>query len=243
MPIVTRTGTYLATPVSWGIRQDEGKCPRFAMVFAANQYRVGAGWEDVEADEKITGFFTLFNKDGSPNEINLKALHDALGWDGQSLASLEGGDWSGNQVQIVVGEHSYNGKTSLEVKYLNPRDYQYSGIDKAAPETLQGLDMKYGASLRALFAKPSGNGAKPGTLKVVAPPSGADAAKQEAWKAFTQKTPKYDPQKRAETFKRIVGEMLPAGKEPKDCDAADWTKIRDAIDSDFMPDTGMLVPI
>lgn len=243
MPIVTRTGTYLATPVSWGIRQEEGKCPRFAMVFAANQYRVGSGWEDVAGDEKITGFFTLFNRDGSPNEINLRALHDALGWDGQSLASLEGGDWSGTQVQIVVGEHVYQGQTSLEVKYLNPRDYQYSGVEKAAPEQLQSLDMKYGASLRAMF---TGNGkaaAKPAPKAKVPAPGTSDAAKQEAWKAFTQKTPSYDPDKRKEVFKRIVGELLPVGTEPKDATAAQWTMVRDKIDSDFMADTAQLVPI
>lgn len=234
MGMINKPGTYIATPASWAVKADEGKCPRFAIVFSVNQLRIGTEWEPIVNDEKITGFFTLFNKDQSPNEINLRSLRDSLGWDGTSISSLQNGDWSGTQVQIVVEEEMYEGKPRLAVKYLNPKDYAGSGgLDKADPQRVQSLDQKYGAALRTLFKD-----SKPKTQIEVNP---SDQMKQRAWRSFFDKTPGYQDEQRKSAFKRVVQEVV-AGKDPKTMTPDDWSAVMTAIESEFDVQTGALLP-
>lgn len=247
MALLTQTGTYLAKPNTWGVKAEEGKSPRFAIVFDCVQRRIGAEWEPVDGEQRITGFFTLINKDGNGNEINLRALRDALGWDGLSFESLENGDWSKTEVQIVVDNHVYNGKTSLEVKYLNPRDYTGGGggIEKAEPQTIKSLDQKYGAALRALTKNsPSAGGS---TAKASVAPTidvkTPEGAKTAAWEAFIKASPSYDPGKRITVFKKLVTTALfPAPKDPKTASAEEWLNARDLIAQQFSEQIEDLIP-
>lgn len=252
MSMVSRAGRYLARPTSWGIKQEEGKCPRFAMVFECTQLLDGNEWVGVE-NESITGFFTLFNKDDSPNEINLRSLREALGWDGASLSTLETSEWTKIEVQIVVEPHEYNGKSSYEVRYLNPRDY-VPGIKKADAQTVQSLDQKYGAVLRALFKdkpSPARNGSSPApaparaataTATAVAPPSGIDTEKAKAWRVFSDVTPTYDKAKRADIFKKLLQEIVPH-KVTADFTAEDWHEVTARIGKDFDEATETIIPL
>lgn len=242
MALITKAGTYIARPKSWALGETrEKKCPQFTVQFKCEQYRNGSGFEPVQGDESITGYFTLINGNNEPNEINLRSLHDALGWDGRDFSSLESSDWTNTEVQIVVEDDTYNGKPSLRVRYLNPKDYSGGGLEKADPQAVKSLDQKYGPALRALF------GTKPTPKQVsaaaapVASPDTPDGAKQLAWEAFNKATPSYDPGKRVQVFKKVVGEVHPT-TEPKSLTADQWKQVREAIESDFNEATEGLIP-
>jgi hypothetical protein len=169
-------GTYIAAPLGWGMVVDDGKTPQFLMQFECRYVMRGGAWEPAQ-NEQITGYFYPLKKNGDINEICVDQLQKSLGWDGASFASLENGDWREVEVQIVIEDEVYDGKSRRKVKYLNPRDYRGPSVEKADPQTIRNLDQRYGAALRATTkAKPS-----PATRPATDP---TDAAKREAWEKF-----------------------------------------------------------
>lgn len=238
MSMIEQAGTYIAKATSWGVEVEEGKCPKFVMFF-----EVSADKDGQPVEGSITGYFTLINKDNSANEINLRCLKDVLGWDGQSFDTLNDGDWSQTEVQIVVEQEEYQGKTQLRVRYLNPKDYAGGSgfIKKAEPAAVQNLNAKYGSTLRALFggkAKTGSNGASAPAVKVAS----ADIEKGLAWKALTDRSPTYSQDRRKEAFKSCALDKFP-GKEPRDLGAEEWKEVRQAIEADFSEAVGGLIPI
>ena len=217
---ITEPGRYNVRPVEWSIKVEEGKCPQFVVAFVTDE------------GETITGFFTLLNKDNTPNVINLKALHKALGWDGNSFDGLENGDWSQAICSIVVEEDEYDGKTSLKVRYLNPK-----GGMKAPVEAIRSLDAKYGSAIRnALGVEPASPAAKHETAA-----NPIDKAKRAAWAAFGAKTPNTPAPQRVDKFKAFLAEWMPS-KDPKNFDDKDWIACACVIDRDYDEATGYVIP-
>jgi hypothetical protein len=112
----------------------------------------GEAWEQVEQGLEITGYHYIEKKDGSINETSIKAFKEALGWDGKDVLWLNDFDHNETQVQLVIEADTYNGKTSLKVKWLNAMDSDPNGggIKQADEGTRKSIANRLGSKLRAL---------------------------------------------------------------------------------------------
>lgn len=250
-------GTYIAGLLEWAVNQPDGKCPSFDVFFECRQVRQDGQWSPSNG-ERIKESFNLVKRDGNLNEINVRGLRDALGWDGASFAALNNGPWDQAEVQIVVGEEAgSDGKMYKAVRYINPRDYTGPArISGADAQTLTSLDQKYGAMLRALTgAKPGAPAAKPAPQTKPAPaaPGGvltAETAKGLCWKAFSDACDEYqrdnpnagyDAARKTAVFKELIAHHYP-GRESKTLTAQEWDGLRAAIAEDFSPAAAGFVP-
>lgn len=252
MSLVSRIGAHLARPLVTAIEEKEKGTVQFVGLFKCTHYRDGKDWKPVAGDEQITAYLNLVKTDGTLNEITIRNLKDALGWNGESFATLQRDDWqSGPQpveCQVVVGEEEYQGRKQKRVTYLNPKDYTPHGVGAAKTDVIQSLDARYGAMLRSLGGK--SNGAR--LAAVQAPATNGQMGKDLAWSAFNtrvnaygQEHPEdaYTKERRIEVFRTIVTDIAKdSGKEVKALSPADWAKIKTEIERNLDPASGSFVP-
>jgi len=177
MAMPDRAGRFRAHPVETGVSfTGENKLATFIVRYRCVEFFDEGGKQWVpwaEYGHEITGYHYLDKKDGNVNERTIRDIREAFGWDGVSIESLQG-DWSDALVQINIAEETYNGKTSLRVKWLNPADYEGGGaIEKSDAATLKALSNKLGPKLRAV-ASPAVAARQPGGKPT--PPPAATAA-------------------------------------------------------------------
>jgi hypothetical protein len=254
MSMLQKKGTYLANlgPTSLEEKEDT-KTVAFNALCKCTHIRNGNAWEAIDGDQNIFARLNLVKKDGSLNEINITSLKISLGWDGTTFGALQQEEgWGETQVQVVVDEEEYQGKPSLKVQYINPKDYTGTGagIKAMDKQLIQSLDAKYGAMLRAI----NGNGSKPANGnggRVTSPAPSESTGKQLAWAAlvhkcdeYTRENPDdaYDQDRKIKAFKSIVASTVP-GKTGDQITPANWAQIKHAIDKDFSPTIGELLPI
>lgn len=228
-------GDYLALPNQWTVEENgPNNLPTFVCLFDLVSRWTGAEWVDVQPDQfQITGYFYLWKKDGTSNTNGINSLKKSLGWDGRSFGGLHGGDWSNTQVQIVVGSETYNNKTQIKVRFINPADATPGGggIQKADASLIQSLDAKYGAQLRAMNGA-NGNGApaKPGMSNQPATPDATLTAKRKAWETYKAKYPETPKDELAEAWKFLIKGVNP-NIEPEKFTASDWVKVLKKIET------------
>lgn len=146
-----RPGIFKATCANWTLAETkESGIPVFQVEYHPTAMLDGKEWIAwSEYDQMIVGRHFPFKKDGTPNEKTIKQLMEALGWDGQSLKSLQDGDYSHKEVQIVVKEETYEGKARLNVAWLNPGDYE-PGLKEMDPTKVSAMASQWDAKLRAV---------------------------------------------------------------------------------------------
>jgi hypothetical protein len=134
-------------------------------------------WDDWEEFQMgITGDQWVIGKEGNGNERAINtciALFDwdpADLWEGLIAASI------GKVVSITVEWEEYNGKNSLKVKWMNPKDSTGSGAGKMSEEKLSALQNEHANILLgfALPKPPPPAAGKPG--RKAPPPPKADPA-------------------------------------------------------------------
>ena len=236
MNLPSEIGRYIAAPRTWGVsEQGQNNIPTFACEFELRQHWNGTEWADISADRfEITGWFYLFKKDGQPNDFTIKALKESLGWDGRSIGTLNDGEWSQTEVQLSLAYEEYNGKQKLKVQFINPRDSVPGGVERSDPQTVQSLDQKYGAVLRAMNGAANGKAApKPAAkpaAKATTPDGKAAAWKvfQEVWAKYIEERPDEAPNRDAK-WKEAYNEFF-QGADPKTISAEQWKKF-----TDFLP--------
>lgn len=150
-------GIYHAKVTGIGIGESTNGLARASIGF--DIYETSDG-EPIE-DQKITGFFPLQKTTG---EIivhvldSLKAVFPT--WDGRDIFWLQDNEAElvGTPAQIVVESSEYNGKVSLQVKYLNVLGSEpYSGVKRSSGDVRKKISMSLNIALRAT--------AKPGLAK------------------------------------------------------------------------------
>ena len=146
----SKPGKFLARPLEWGVSEKgPNNLPAFTVKWELTAEWQNEQWCDTESGEIFQDVY-LFQKNRSPNKFAINSLIAALGWDGRSFASLAETDWGACEVQLNLENETYDGKTRLKVKYLNPRDYVGGGAIQNDPQAVQSLDAKYGSHLRAI---------------------------------------------------------------------------------------------
>lgn len=259
----SKPGTYIASVKSVGIEQKDSGAVQASIALDLDYLMGATPDENIEdaSGQAITAYLFLTGKNDTGNkinEINVRSLRDALGWDGTSFASLQEGDWTDVKVQAVIENDTYNGKTSLKVRYVNPRDYAGgAGMKKADDASLKVLDAKFGGMLRAI------NGAKPGAKPASRSPAATKAqpgaassiGKEMAWKTFTgmvdvfnKANPgdAYTESKRVETFRSVVStaakDYLATPKKTAELNDKDWAEVNSVIAEKFSAATGDIIP-
>lgn len=118
---MSKPGTYKAKIKDYGITEpkDASKKPRVLVQF---EYEIPH--DTLPEHKKITWFSSLVNNDDSLNEITIKELTETFGATPESINNLGNGIGShaineDRDYEIVLEEDTYQGKTSLKVKYVN----------------------------------------------------------------------------------------------------------------------------
>jgi len=158
MSQIDRTGTFLGYPVDSGIGETKkSSLPQWVASLKAVKYydedtEQWVDWSEY-AETDITGYFVLFDKSGKPT-LNAAQIQKATGWSGLSLQDLNT-DYSQTLVQFRVEENTYEGKTSLQVSWIDHADAEPGrSIQKLEPEDVKKLDSKYAAALKKLSGGP-----------------------------------------------------------------------------------------
>jgi hypothetical protein len=158
-------------------------------------------WVDWSSfDEEIVGYFVLFNspEEFSPDTalLNYEQLQIATGWDGTEFDSLSDGRLNGKKVQFRVAINEYNGKTSLQVNWLDKADAdpvrQLKSLDAAG---VKALNAKLRIVKKAAPAKP----AKPTAAAVPTSAASAPKVSTPAPAALPAVSPKPSPASPAST--------------------------------------------
>lgn len=163
--LIDRPGAFRGNLLQWAVNETRNGNPQFVAEFAGLEYYVeGAdelaafemtepGWINwADYDQSILGYLVLFNDKGPL--LNYEQLQKALGWDGASFASLAQGDWSGKQLLFRVDWHEYDGKTSLQVQWVDAYDADpVRSLRALDANGLKDLDSKFGGMMSSGKAK------------------------------------------------------------------------------------------
>jgi len=105
-------------------------------------------WSDMEENE-IVCYQVLYGGDGKAT-LSCTQLQAITGWEGLSFGALAGADLTNTGIQFRVEETEYEGKTRLEVTWIDEYDAEPSGgIRKLDANGLRELDAKYKSILKA----------------------------------------------------------------------------------------------
>lgn len=166
-----RPGRYKARIKRWKVDETgNNKLATFVCEFECYEWYSDTDERWYSLPCEITGYFYLERKDGNINEFAVNSLRDSLGWDGRDIGTLADTEWRNTPVQITVEQSEYNGKSRLSVDYINPLDYEPTGIGETKPEVVQALNNRLGAKLRAI-APPINHSVEPPTAAPQAPPA------------------------------------------------------------------------
>lgn len=125
------------------------------------------GWVPLDDEYDLTEYLPLayINKEGQQEFTNtFVSLQEALGWtpDPNDLfGSLQNLDLSQVNVQIVVDEEEYQGKTRYKVQFVNPVDYEGGGVRQLDGDNLRKINNTWAAAFRAKFGGGGGGSAAP----------------------------------------------------------------------------------
>lgn len=255
MNLIDRAGRFRALVTDWSVGETkQQKLPRFVIEFHATEYFNAGQWVDwTEYDQGIRGYFTLFGGNGEPVELNIQAMQDVLGWDGQSLESFQAMDLAGKQCQIVVREKEYEGKKSLEVAFLNAWDAEAT-IKKMDASELKSMGANWNSKLRALskppatkpIARPQSPAPAPssngGTATMTRPATKTSArgdvasARARAWEKFqADYQTALGHQNQIERQWHEIVERLVPGKEQDKMTVTEWLLVTERAGDEIVP--------
>ena len=219
--LVDRQATFKATILDHGVTLTTNKFPQFTAKFLATEIwdpdeNIWAEWS--EYAQEITGYFVLFGSKGET--LTCQQLKKTLGWDGLSFSTLANGDYSSAVVQIRVENHTYDGKTTLQVAWIDEESaIPGTTVQKLDKAGLDALDSQYAKLLKAGGKKAAPATAPQKTPKPTIPGTGK-TVKPATKKSNVPDTPVEDddkgvtsgpPEDEAETTES--GEVKPMTKD------------------------------
>lgn len=198
MSLITEKASYRGVLLEHAVGATKSGLPQFiAKLRGLERYdaeeKVWVGWEARE-DCEITAYLVLFDKKGDPI-FHAKDIQKVFEWDGASLVGLEVLELEGAEVQFEVVEHTYEGKTSLQVAGIRGYNEEPgNSVRKLDVDELAQLNAKFGNSLKKLSGGPKAASAKTGktataTAAAAAAFNAANAASIAAAKAKDKNNP------------------------------------------------------
>ena len=124
MGLVNREATFKCKIVDHGLSRSSNSWPQWVAQLQAFEIydedeKVWIDWTDQE-ENQISTYMVLVGSKGET--LGVSQLVAATGWDGSSFIELGGLDLSEVTVQARVELHSYNGKESYQVSWLDAGD-------------------------------------------------------------------------------------------------------------------------
>ena len=231
MAQIDRAGAFLATITEAAYGETKKGFPQFVAKFVATKRYVveksemaaltppitEAGWVDWNYGDEIIGYLVLFNDTGPLK--NFEQIQLATGWSGadfQDLATL-----SGKSVLIRVEENTWDGKTSLQVNWIDAPDASPDrSIKQADAPTIAAANSKWLAGRKAppkptaAVAKPSVS-ASPAAAAATATTAATAAASPPSAHAATTAAPAAATPAPATASAAPSTAKTPPGRKPK----------------------------
>lgn len=152
MKQLDRAGIFMARPLSWSVKTYDSQAIAIEFQFQILGQWNGEGWDSWREYEEYTvwGHFFVVKKDGSVNSTTVEQLARSLGWTGD-LNAVVNQDVPSRAVQITVKEDIYKDQVRFKAGWMNHKDFVPTS-QGADPETVSGLNNRFGSLLRAAAA-------------------------------------------------------------------------------------------
>lgn len=224
---IDRVGTFKGIIEEQGIGASSSGFPQYVVRLKATEKWVDSaeemeafkltepGWVNwSEYDQYATGYFILmFNDKNNPGahkpSFHIEALQRAVGWAGDSFATLNDPKNVGKTVMVWAEENEYQGNVSIKLQAIDAADASPNrSLRSLDPAGIQNLDAKFAGALAGVKkqAKPvtaaKAPGKAPPTPPATKPASTPTASPASATTAPPSKTPptKAPPAKVAAPF-------------------------------------------
>ncbi len=163
MSLITEPASYRGVVVEHAVgktkeTEEHDGLPQFVAKLQAverwdAEEKAWISWSGRE-DSEITAYLILFDR--HKNAIfHAKDVQKVFEWDGASLPGLNLLDLVNAEVQFEVAEHTYKGKTLLQVQNIRGYNEEPGGsVKKLDDDELAKLNAQFGASLKKLSGGP-----------------------------------------------------------------------------------------
>ncbi len=225
MALIDRAATFRGRIADHGVSKSSGGFPQLILQLVAVEIydvdeQAWKDWSEYDVNE-IQAYLVLFG--GKGETLNSQQVKKVTGWDGLTFAGLEGMDLSETKIQFRVEENTYEGKTSLQVSWIDEYDAEPGRtVRKLDAAEIKALDAQYASLLKSSGKKaaptkapgkvtkanikstqPKGPVIKKGAKDPLGPPAEAAPAAPQAAPAAPAQAPAVNPN-------------LPIGKCTKD---------------------------
>jgi len=152
MGLINREATFKCKIVDHGLSRSSNSWPQWVAQLQAFEIydedeKVWVDWTDQE-ENQISTYMVLVG--GKGETLGVSQLVAATGWDGSSFIELGGLDLSEVTVQARVELHSYNGKESYQVSWLDAGDATPGrSVKKLDAEGMKALEAEFKQFLAA----------------------------------------------------------------------------------------------
>lgn len=166
---VDRPGTFKGQIIESSIvKNDSGSVQFCAKIMLLSFWDSAAKeWIDWQPYEVVEdAYVTLVKTDGEINEVGVKQVCGATGWNGADFSALNGfASSDGHQCKLTIKQENYKGQETLRVKWIDDANTEGPSLKALDADGVKALNNMYASKLRAL----SGAGVKPSVVRTPAP--------------------------------------------------------------------------
>lgn len=166
---IDRTGTFRGLVIEWGVSvTSQKKLPQFVIRARLTEYydQQESEWFDyTDQEAEVSAYLCLYGANKSKGgeigpTLSLDQVKKVFGWDGASMAALANGDYSELQIQLRIGDNTYEeAKTPYQVDWIDEYDADpVRQLQKLSTTELKDLDKQFAnlltkKSIKAVSAK------------------------------------------------------------------------------------------
>lgn len=234
MSLINQTGTFRGKVTDRAVSLTTNNYLQFVVkLYAEEIYDVDEGvWVDwsVYDENEITAYLVLF--DGKDNKtLNCQQVEKVFGWDGADLTELDQIDVDDIKIQFRVNERTYEGKTRLQVEWIDVYGAEPGRtIKKLNPDELKKLQARFKNVLTPKkAAKAPTKPAKPKVPVVKPDLPVAKTSKADAWVACVDlKGEDVSDEQLAKTWLSTI-EKIAGQKDDSVITSEEWAMIQETV--------------
>ena len=199
MPLANRAGRFRAQVLDQGFSETgPNKLVTFIPRFRLIEEAADDEWRDVSEEAmEITAYVYLERRDHAVNDVALKQLIEAFGWDGRDAFWLED-QRPLIDCQVTLDFEEYQGRRRLKVQWINAFDSEPTGIQHSTEDQRKQIRARLGSKLRSMAG--GAPAAKPAARPQTATPATAPPAPARAPAPPTAPQPQPDGEARPSTM-------------------------------------------